>query len=93
MVGLRGLVALLYTSALILVHSMSFSEYTIIATGIIAMLIQNVLFGVGTTVWIVYFGTFVGGAAHFVIPILRKLMADRVDEKFYGSLFAYQGTT
>ena len=86
--GFRGLVSLLYTGVLILVQSYEIGEYKIAISGCIAMIVQNLFFGFGQSMWIIYLGTFVGGAAHFVIPILRKIMAERVDEAYLGSLFA-----
>lgn len=86
--GFRGLVALLYTGVLIVIQSWHVNEYIIVIIGIAAMSLQNILFGFGTSVWYAYIGTFIGGAAHFVIPVLRKLMAERVPETLYGSLFA-----
>ena len=85
--GLRGVVSILATTMLIIIQKYDFNDYLVILIALTSTLVQNIIYGVSqTSIWL-YIGTFAGGGAHVTVPILRKMLAERVDESLYGSLY------
>ena len=64
------------------------SDWVYASFGIAALVCQNLIYGLTKHGSLFYIGGVISSGSHIVIPVMRKLLSDRVDQKYYGALFA-----
>ena len=66
----------------------SLSDWTYVYVGLGSIVCQNLIYGLTKFLSFFYIGAVISSGSHIVVPVYRKLMAERVSEKYLGALFA-----
>lgn len=66
----------------------NFSDWTYAFVGLLSIVFQNLIYGFTKYLSFFYIGAVISSGSHIAIPVYRKLMAERVPEKYLGALFA-----
>lgn len=86
--GTRGIVSCLAMLLLIGLQRLKKNDYWFVSLALISVGIQYLFYGLSQNKILLFVGLFFGLAGKWYVPILRKLMADKVPEELAGSLFA-----
>ena len=69
-------------------NKFNMSDWTYVVFGLSSIVCQNLIYGLTRFLSLFYIGAIISSGSHIVVPVYRKLLAERVPEKYLGALFA-----